>query len=711
MIKLVIIFAIAIISIYFATSEISVYFLLDNIKIRLESIIEFVRDNFLLSSFLYMLFYILALITFIPVASILTLLAGSLFGLFWGSILVSFASTIGATLSFLIARYILKDYFEKKFSTVLNIINSNITSKEAYKYLFFLRLNPVISYTAINIALGLTKINTTTFYIISQIGALPGTIIYVNAGRSLVNINSLKDVVSLDVFVSLSLLSLTPFFLGFFTNKIQQIILYKKYKKPSKFDCDILIIGGGAAGLVSAYSAAFVKSKVILIEADKMGGDCLNEGCVPSKAFIHITSTLINYTNPFDESNQRDFERVREYIKKTINSISYKDSEVRYTQEIGVSEVIKGKAHIVSPYQVSVNGRIINTKNIVLATGASPSVPNIKGFAQCNYLTSKNLWDMDKLPQNMIILGAGPVGIEVATCFAKLGSKVTIIEKGNTILPKSEPEAREVISKILQELGIKLILDTNITEIVSSHDHHIAYITNEITKMEDEIFFDKIMVAIGRRPNVTGFGLEGLNLELTDKGAVKTNQYLQTNYHNIFACGDVVSNYQFTHVAAFEAPIVVQNALFGFIKKSKVNYKAIPSVIYAPKEVAQVGLTEEQAKKQNIDYAVAFESIKEVDRAITTSELDGFIKIIINKNNNKILGTTIVCSRAGEMIAEYTMAIRLGLRISAIYNNIYSYPTYSEVGKITLQKYRASILNTKIFKMFRFLHKMRNLIN
>jgi pyruvate/2-oxoglutarate dehydrogenase complex dihydrolipoamide dehydrogenase (E3) component/uncharacterized membrane protein YdjX (TVP38/TMEM64 family) len=667
---------------------------------------KIITDNFILATLCYMGIYILSLITFLPIASLLTLLAGLFFGLYMGVILVFIASNLGAILSFLISRYIFKDYFQLKFKKIFKLLNNQLQGNNTYTYLFFLRLNPLFSFTILNFVLGLTNIRLKTYMLTTSLGCLLGTIIYVNAGRSLTNINSIADVATFDVLFSLSLLSLLPFIIAKILQIIETYTIYKPFKKPKKYDYDMVVIGAGSAGLVSAYMGAFFKAKVALIEEHKMGGDCLNYGCVPSKA-------LINYANDFyiaksfNPNLALNFNLVKDSIKQAIISIAPKDCALRY-ENLGVNKIITGSAVVNSPFEVKVNNEILTTKNIIIATGAKPIIPNIEGLDKIDYLTSNNIWEIQELPNTLIILGAGIIAIELGIAFAKLGSKVIIIELGDKILANYEPEVAQCIHNQFAQLQIQLLLNCQIINMDKINNTTQLTIQNNLNNTNFTLTCSHFLIAIGRKPNLANINLPAL--KLNSRLGVEVNGYLQTNYKNIYACGDAISRYQLTHVAGFEAPFVVINLLFGFIKKIKINYHAIPAVIYSSPDIAQVGLTSMEAKLQNIEYEIAFEHLQESDGAITSNQNMGFIKIIFDKKSKHILGATICAKNAGIMIAEYVMAIRLNLKINAIYNNIYAYPTINDIGKIALQKYRAKILNKRIFTLFKLLHKIRNIL-
>jgi dihydrolipoamide dehydrogenase len=671
------------------TGAIALFFIFDldqqfsiaNLKDRLDAFKNYYEQRKILTMAIYMGIYILMAGFSLPGAVIMTLAGGALFGVFYGVILVSFASTIGATFAFLFSRYMFRDWVQNKFSSKLAAINAGM-EKEGGFYLFTLRLVPVFPFFVINLVMGLTPIRTIVFYIVSQLGMLPGTIVFVNAGTQIAKIESASGILSLNLIFSFALLGIFPFIAKRFAQYIRHQKVFSKFKKPAKFDYNIVVIGAGSAGLVASYIAAAVKAKVALVEANKMGGDCLNTGCVPSKALI-ASAKLLSRAKRAEEfgfdnvSIEFDFAKVMERVQSIIKKVEPHDSIERY-QELGV-DCIKGQAKIISPFEVRVNDNILTTKNIIVATGAKPLIPDLPGLDQIEYLTSDNIWDIRTLPKNMVILGAGPIGCELAQSFSRLGSNVSLVQRGRRIMKKEDPDASQIILDRFDKEGIKVFLNHSAKAVEIENGQKFLICDHGESKVKIE--FDQILIALGRVPNVKGFGLEELGVELKKNKTIKTNEFLQTNYSNIYCSGDVHGRYQFTHTAAHESWYAAVNALFGKFKKFSVDYGTIPWATYTDPEVARVGLNETDAKRAGIDYEMVKYGIDDLDRAIADSEDCGFVKVLIQKGKDKILGVTIVGNHAADVIAEFVLAMKHGIGLNKILGTIHIYPTMAEANK------------------------------
>lgn len=445
-----------------------------------------------------------------------------------------------------------------------------------------------------------------------------------------------------------------------------------------KFDYNVIVIGGGSAGLVSAYIAAAVKAKCALIEGHKMGGDCLNTGCVPSKALIQSAKVLAQARrgNEFGLQSTEmsfDFKDVMERVQDVITRIEPHDSHERYTK-LGV-ECITGYAKITGPHEVEVEGRTLTAKAIIVATGARPMVPKIAGLQEAGYLTSDTLWSLRELPREMVILGGGPIGCEMAQAFARYGSQVTIVEMAPHLLGREDEEVSRAVEKRFEEEGIKLLL-AHRAEAVQEGHVHCAGRDGEV-----RVAFDQLFVALGRQANVTGFGLEELGVTLRPSGTIDANPFLQTNVPSIYVCGDVTGPYQFTHTAAHQAWYAAINALFSPLRKFKVDYRVIPAATFTDPEVARVGLNEKEARDQNIAYDTTTYGIDDLDRAIMDQEAHGFVKVLTAPRKDKILGVTIVGSHASEVITEYILAMKQGIGLNKILGTTHIYPTLSEANK------------------------------
>lgn len=657
------------------------YFSLSNLKNELTAFKEYYGQHKIVTMGIYMVIYILMAALSLPGAAVMTLAGGALFGIFYGILLVSFASTIGATLAFLFSRYMFKEWVQNRFSSKLAAINKGM-DKEGGFYLFTLRIVPIFPFFVINLVMGLTTIKTFVFYIVSQVGMFPGTIVFVNAGTQLAKIESASGILSLNIILSFALLGIFPIVAKRFTDMVRQRKVFSKFSKPSTYDYNMVVIGAGSAGLVASLIAAAVKAKVALIEENKMGGDCLNTGCVPSKALIASAKLLSRAKRAEEFGLDRvaidfDFAKVMERIQSIIKRIEPHDSAERFTG-LGV-DCIKGRAKIVSPFEVKIDDKILTTKNIIIATGAKPMIPGLPGLEKINYLTSDTIWDIRTLPEKFVVLGAGPIGCELAQAFSRLGSKVTLVQRGAQIMKKEDPDASGIIIDKFRSEGIDLRLNHPATAVEVLEGKKLLICEHE--RKEVRIEFDEILIALGRTPNVKGFGLEEMGVELTGSKHIETNDFLQTNFPNIYCSGDVHGRYQFTHTAAHEAWYSSVNALFGSFKKFRVNYGVIPWATYTDPEVAKVGLNETDARLAGIQYEVVKYGIDDLDRAIADSEDHGFVKVLTVPGKDRILGVTIVGNHAADVIAEFVLAMKHGIGLNKILGTIHIYPTMAEANK------------------------------
>lgn len=617
----------------------------------------------------------------LPGAAVMTLAAGALFGVGVGTLLVSFASSLGATLAFLAARHVMADWVEKQFGERLKPIHQGI-EKSGARFLFTLRLVPLFPFMLINLVMGLTRMPALRFYWVSQIGMLPGTLLYVNAGTQLATIDSVSKALSAEVIASIALLALFPFLGQWLVTRWDNYQLYKRWPKPKRFDRNLIAIGAGAGGLVSTYIGAATKAKVTLIEAHEMGGDCLNYGCVPSKALIR-TAALMRDTRHAQTLGLAsahttiDFSDVMERVQRVIADVAPHDSVERYT-DLGV-EVLKGHARITSPWTVEINGQTLTTRNIVIAAGAAPTIPDLPGLDQVAHVTSDTLWSLRGNPRDIVVLGGGPIACELAQAMSELGIKVTLVGRNKRLLPKEDEAVGSAVLKALSDSGVRVLVGAQAMTAEREGDQQRLWVQH--AGQTEALSFDVLLLAVGRTARTTGYGLEALGIGTTRQGTIEANEYLQTRYPNIYACGDVVGPYQFTHVAAHQAWYAAVNALFGALKRFKADYRVIPAVTFTHPEVARVGLNRQEAKQQGIVFEVSRFELEELDRAITADEREGFVEVLTVPGKDKILGVTIVASHAGEMLAEFTLAMKHGLGLKKILGTIHPYPTWSEAAK------------------------------
>ena len=648
----------------------------------------------------------------LPGAAILTLVAGAIFGLLVGTVVVSFASSIGATLAFLVSRYVLRDSVQSKFGARLGDINKGIEKDGAF-YLFTLRLVPLIPFFVINLVMGLTRMKTGVFYVASQIGMLAGTIVYVNAGTQLARIDSLRGILSPGLIGSFVLLGVFPLIAKKIVDVIQGRKVYARWaaQRPKTFDRNLVVIGAGAAGLVTSYIAAAVKAKVTLIESHKMGGDCLNYGCVPSKALIK-SATLLHQIKHSDRYGiakadaQVNFADVMERVAHIVREVEPHDSVERYTG-LGV-DVVQGYAKLVNPWTVQVDlgggkSQTLTTRNIVIATGAMPFVPPLPGLAEVGYLTSDTLWGLRELPARLVVLGGGPIGCELAQSFARLGSTVTQVEMLPRIMIREDEEVSALARAALERDGVKVL--TGHKALRCEEEGNAKFIVVESSGQTQRIEFDVLLCAVGRVARLKGFGLEELGIP-TGR-TIETNEYLETIYPNIFAAGDVAGPYQFTHTAAHQAWYASVNALFGTFKKFKADYSVIPWATFIDPEVARVGLNEQEAKEKGIAYEVTRYGLDDLDRAIADSATQGFVKVLTVPGKDKILGVTIVSVHAGDLLAEFVLAMRHGLGLNKILGTIHTYPTLAEANKYAAGEWKRNHQPHKVLAWLAKFHAWR----
>jgi len=661
---------------------------LDGLKGSMAQFNEYKAQSPLLIIGGFFLLYVVVTALSLPGAAILTLAAGALFGLVQGLLVASFASSIGATIAFLASRYLLRDTIKQRFPERLAAIDAGV-EKEGGFYLFTLRLVPIFPFFLINLLMGVTSIKTWTYYWVSQIGMLAGTFVFVNAGTQLAQIDSLSGILSFNLIVSFALLGFFPLIAKGVLNMFKKRRVYKDYTKPKKFDRNMIVIGAGAGGLVTSYIAAAVKAKVTLIEAGEMGGDCLNYGCVPSKAIIKSAKIAdqIRHGENYGLENtvpQFSFKKVMARVQQVVADIAPHDSVERYTN-LGV-DVVKGYAKLVDPWTVEIQlndggMQTLTARTIVIATGARPFVPPLPGIEETGYVTSDTLWtkfaELEEAPKKLVVLGGGPIGSELAQSFARLGSNVTQIEMSDRIMGKEDLEVSTFAHKSLTESGVNIL--TSHQAMRCEMRDGKKYIIVKHNETEIDIEYDELLCAVGRSARLEGYGLEALGIE-TNRTIV-TNEYLETLYPNIFAAGDIVGPYQFTHVAAHQGWYAAVNGLFGNFKKFKVDYRVIPWVTFIDPEVARVGINEQEAIDKGIDYEITRFEFEELDRAITDSAAKGFIKVITPKGKDKILGVTVVSEHAGDLIAEFVLAMKHGLGLNKILGTIHSYPTWAEGNK------------------------------
>ena len=662
----------------------------------------------------YFLAYVVMAALSLPGAAIMTIAAGTFFGLVTGTLLVSFASSIGATLAFLTSRFLLREQVQNRFGDRLETIHRGIERDGAF-YLFTLRLVPIFPFFLINLLMGLTRLPTRTFYWVSQVGMLAGTAVYVNAGTQLGRIHSVGDIMSPALLASFVLLGMFPLVARVVLENVRRRRAYAAWIAPSHYDRNMIVIGAGAGGLVSAYIAAAVKAKVTLIEAGRMGGDCLNTGCIPSKALLRTAKAAHQMRNAdaygLDRNEPRfSFRKVMSRVFETIQTIEPHDSVERYTA-LGV-EVLHGHARLIDPWTVEValhegGTRELTARSIVLATGAEPIVPDIPDMQYSGYVTSESLWDqfaqLDEVPRRMVVLGGGPIGCELAQAFARLGAGVILVQQGERILPREDEDVATLARAALAADGVEVLTAHTAVRIALDGDTHAVVVRGEAG--ERELPYDALVVAVGRKARLSGYGLQELGIP-TDR-VIQTNEYLETLYPHIYAVGDVAGPYQFTHTAAHMAWYAAVNGLFGQLKRFAIDWSLVPRTTFIDPEVACVGLNEQEARQRGIAFELTRFDLDQLDRAITESAAHGFIKVLTPPGSDRILGVTIVGENAGELLAEYVLAMKHRLGLNKILGTIHTYPTMAEANKYVAGEWKRAHAPQRTLRWLARYHRWR----
>ena len=685
---------------------------LENLQSHQAALAQWIDQHLLVAVLGYGLIYVVVTALSLPGATIMTLAGGAFLGNLYGLIAVSIASTVGASLAFLVARFLLRDTLRERYKDTIARIDRGIEKDGAF-YLATLRLVPVFPFFLINLAMGLTGMKLRTYALVSWIAMLPGTFVFVNAGTQLGQIQSTGDIVSADLLLSFALLGLFPLIAKFVVGFIRRRRVYAGWQKPDHFDYNLLVIGGGSAGLVSAYIAAAVKAKVALIEKDKMGGDCLNTGCVPSKALIRSAKAAdtLRHANRYGLESvpvKGSFRNIMNRVKDVIAKVEPHDSPERY-RKLGV-DCISGEASFVSPWELEVrhnDGRTerLTARSIIVATGGKPAMPAIPGLEDMQPLTSENLWELQDQPERLLVLGGGPIGCELAHAFARLGIKVTQVERGERLLSKEDADVASVVMKQFEADGIDVRLKHSATEFRIEEGEKVAYCDHEGERVR--IPFDQVLVAVGRAANTSGLNLERIGVDTLPNGTVPVEADMSLRYPNVFACGDVAGPYQFTHAAAHQAWYAAVNGLFGQFKRFRVDYRVMPWVTFTSPEVARVGLSEAEAKEKGIAYELTRYGLDDLDRAIAESEDYGFIKVLTPPGKDKILGAVVVGAHAGEILAEFTLAMKHGLGLNKILGTIHPYPTWNESAKYAAGEWKRAHAPEGILRLLEKLHGWR----
>jgi pyruvate/2-oxoglutarate dehydrogenase complex dihydrolipoamide dehydrogenase (E3) component/uncharacterized membrane protein YdjX (TVP38/TMEM64 family) len=705
--QIAVISIIAIAFIAWFSFDLGQYLQFEVLQQRIGELREWYAQNPFLAGVIYFAIYVGVTALSVPGAAIMTLAGGALFGFWYALLLVSFASSMGATLAFLVSRVLLRDWVQGKFERQLRAVNAGF-AKDGSFYLFSLRLVPLFPFFAINLLMGLLPIATWRYYWVSQLGMLPATAVYVNAGTQLGMLQSAAGIISAPLLGSFVLLALFPFLARWLLGRLQERRALARFSRPRRFDTNMVVIGAGSAGLVASLIAATVKAKVTLIERDRMGGDCLNTGCVPSKALIR-SARIADYGRRAGDFGlvpgavEVDFPRVMERVQSVVKAIEPHDSVERFT-ELGV-DCVQGEARIVSPWEVEVNGGRLAARNIIIASGARPRIPDIPGLEEIDYLTSDSVWELREAPGRLLVLGAGPIGCELAQALARLGCEVTLATHAGRVLPREDPEVSEQVHLAFERQGISVLLGhepVGLRKNGAESDCLFSY-----AGTERKVVFDRLLLAVGRSPNVEGLGLEELGIDCSARGTIEVDEYLRTAIPGIYACGDVAGPYQFTHMASHQAWYATVNALFGRFRRFKVDYSVVPWATFTDPEVARVGLNESEAAQHGINCEVTRYDIADLDRAIADGEAHGFVKVLTEPGRDRILGATIVGYHAGELISEFVMAMKHGIGLNKILGTIHIYPTLGESNKFLAGEWRKARKPERLLSLVQRYHRWR----
>ena len=666
---------------------------------------------------LFFVSYILVAALSLPLAVWMTLGAGALFGFGPGLLLVSFASSLGALAAFLVARYLFREAVQRRLGHRREAIERGL-AREGPFFLFSLRLLPVIPFFAINLLMGLTNLPALSFYWISQVGMLAGTAVYVNAGTRLAGLDGLSGLLSPTLLLSFAALAAFPWIARALLRRIRRRRVYRGWTRPRSFDRNLIVLGAGAAGLVSTYIGTVLRARVTLVEGHRMGGDCLNYGCVPSKTLLRSARLAhdIRHAEKFGlraGPPQVSFRRVMERVHEVIARIAPHDSVARY-EALG-AEVLRGHGRLLDPWTVEITHADGTTtrrtaRSMVLANGAAPFVPPLPGLAETGYVTSDTLWEKcaerDEVPARLVVLGGGPIGSELSQAFARLGSAVTQVERGDRLLAREDPEVSAHARTSLEADGVRVCTGTTARSTRYREDgEKVLRVESGPDGPREEIPFDELLLAVGRKPRTEGYGLEELGIPAPR--TVETNEYLETLYPNILAAGDVAGPYQFTHMAAHQAWFATVNALFGDLRRFRADYRAVPWTTFLDPEIGHLGLNEQEATATGVAYEVTRYELSELDRALTDGTDRGFLKVLTVPGKDRILGVTLVGEHAGDLLAEFTLAMRRGIGLNRILGTIHTYPTLSEANKYVAGEWKRARAPQRLLALLQRYHRWR----
>lgn len=669
----------------------------------------------LMSMLIYFGIYVVLATLSLPGAGPLTLAGGAVFGFWIGVPLATASASAGALSALLVSRYLFRDSIQRRFGERMKPINAGLEREGAY-YLFTMRLVPVMPYLLINLLMGLTTMSAWRYVWVSALGMIPAEFAYVYAGTQLRDIQRASDILRPGIIAAFATLALLPLLLRWVFGWLRRRKIYRGHRKPRRFDYNLLVIGAGSGGLISASIAAAAKAKVALIEKGAMGGDCLNTGCVPSKTLLRSARLLADARESARYGIARvdahfDFGQLMARVHNAVAEVAPHDSVERY-RALGV-DVIEGEAKIVSPWEVEVGGRRLSARSLVIATGSTPLLPDLPGLADCDPLTSENVWSLRELPRRLLVLGGGPIGCELAQAFRRFGSEVTVLDRAGDLLPREDEDASAYVEAAFVHEGIHLALKQTPRRIERDGGSFVLIADGEDAHGggnvggEHRHGFDRILVALGRTPRVRGFGLEELGVTLTERGSLQSDPFLRSNFPNIYACGDVTEPFQFTHTAAHQAWYATVNAMLAPFWSLRADYRVIPWCTFTDPELARVGLNEHDARENEVAFEVTRYDLDGLDRAIADGENSGFVKVLTPPNSDRILGATIVGRHAGDLIAEFVLAMKYGLGLKKILGAIHAYPTWMEANRGAAGAWRRAHLPSAALHWAERFHRWR----
>ncbi|MEI7785895.1 MAG: FAD-dependent oxidoreductase [Betaproteobacteria bacterium] len=627
----------------------------------------------------------------LPGATVLTLAGGALFGFVEGAVLVLLAATLGATLAMVVARYLLRD-LARHYAGRWHAALERGMARDGNFYLLALRLLPVFPFFAINLAMGLTQMRAGPFAAISLVGMVPATLVYVHAGGALSRLRSASDVWSADLLLALAALAALPLLLRWALPRWRARRALARWwaQRPQRFDRNLVVIGAGAGGLVTAYMASALRAKVSVIEAERPGGDCLYRGCVPSKTLIHAARQMHQARQAGQFGVQvgepaLDGPALMRRLQQVISQIEPHDSAERYTA-LGV-EVLKARARILNPWTVELQDgqgtRQLSTRAIVVATGSTPVLPQWPGLEQVDAVTSDTLWDrlaaLQQIPRRILVVGGGAIGCELSQALARLGAQLTLVEQGPQLLAQEDTDVGEAALQALQAAGVEVLLQARVQRCGRDEQRHALV---HSAAGERRIEFDLLLLALGRRPRWQGLGLEALGLK-----EFVVDEYLETPIPGIFAAGDVTGQGQLTHAAGHQGWHAAVHAVQGFYRM-RADRALMPQTLFLDPQIARVGLNEKQAQAQGLAYDLTRLDLAELDRAIIEGSRSGFIKLLTAAGSDRLLGVCIVGEQAGELLAEFTLAMNNGLGLKRVLASVHPYPTFSQANQLAAGAHR-----------------------